>query len=415
MLPFDRWGGHVGPVSLLAVSFFLLLPYGITEAVRAFRTRKSSIFFGLFLAAIFLAALLSLSHAISLTYAVSGVVILGFLLIRSWLISSATDKRGLVLFEFVVLAISLLVVGFGYFQFIADLLGFPQSITYLLPRYSSQSTFIIPRVQSTALEPLYLANFLFIPLGILIARFAKAGRRAKWWEIAFFIATLLLFVSTVSRGAIVGLAAAFIVIAFGLLHHFSLVKKIALPAVGVAAIVLLLIAATAFQYARKNAVKETIGIPRSAEQAITHLIDFNDRSANTRYELWPKAIDALKTSPITGVGFYNSRIYINLDRYRIGTPVSELQPLNNDYLGWLADTGLLGVLLSLPLVVLVVLRSWRIIRDRCQSLATPYLFALTGMAVQAATFHPMLLLRLWIVLGVFFVADSLYRKGNAIT
>ena len=412
LLPFDRWAGHIGPVSMLSASLLLLFPWGVTEAFRTSRSRKNSIYFGLSIMAILLAVVLSLSHAISSSYAISGIMILVFLLVRSWLIGSATDKRGLALFESVLLAISLLVVGFGYFQFIADLLGFPQAVTHLLPRYSSQSTFIIPRVQSTALEPLYLANFLFIPLGILIARFIKVGHINKWWEIAFFVATLFLFISTVSRGAILGLIVAFIIMAFGLLHRFSIVKKLALPAVGVVTIAVLIMAAIAFQYTQQNAVKETVGIPRSAQQAITHLIDFNDRSANTRYELWPKAIDAVKTSPLTGVGFYSSRIFIHQEQYRAETPVAELQPLNNDYLGWLADTGLIGVILSLPLIVLVVQKSWQIIRGRCQSLATPYLFALTGMAVQAATFHSMLLLRLWVVLGVFFAADRLYNSTN---
>ena len=56
---------------------------------------------------------------------------------------------------------------FGYYQFVGDMIGFPQVLTGLREQYT-KIVFGIPRVHSTAIEPLYFAGMLMIPLIILI-------------------------------------------------------------------------------------------------------------------------------------------------------------------------------------------------------------------------------------------------------
>jgi O-antigen ligase len=153
------------------------------------------------------------------------------------------------------------------------------------------------------------------------------------------------------------------------------------------------------QQYQSHPVKETIGVQRTLAQELEHYINLGDRSANTRYELWPLGVQAWQTHPVWGVGLYNSRIYVHGADYASGVPLAKLQPLNNDYLGWLSETGLVGVAAMLPLTVLWVLAVILAVR-RPGRVTLPFVLAGVGMAVQASTFGSLLLLRTWVVAGL---------------
>lgn len=56
---------------------------------------------------------------------------------------------------------------FGVFQFFGDFLNFPTALTGLRPQYT-KAVFGYPRIQATAIEPLYFAGMLFLPLFFVI-------------------------------------------------------------------------------------------------------------------------------------------------------------------------------------------------------------------------------------------------------
>ena len=152
------------------------------------------------------------------------------------------------------LVLVMLAVGvFACYQFVGDMIGLPLELTGLRDQYT-KIVFGIPRVHATAIEPLYFAGMLMMPITILIIsliykrpvtinqtlinffnQFRFLSRAAqfltglntsdsnngfKWSLLAFF---LILFVLTLSKGAwaftavtLVGL----LLMRFKLISHF---------------------------------------------------------------------------------------------------------------------------------------------------------------------------------------------------
>jgi len=67
----------------------------------------------------------------------------------------------------------------GIYQFFGDMAGLPTSLTGLDPGYT-KVVFGFPRIHAFSKEPLYYANYIFIPLGIALALFfSKQAKRTK--------------------------------------------------------------------------------------------------------------------------------------------------------------------------------------------------------------------------------------------
>jgi O-antigen ligase len=98
---------------------------------------------------------------------------------------------------------------FGYYQLVADFVGFPPLLTGLRETYTKE-VFGIARVHSTAIEPQYFAGMLFVPIFTLCG-YILAGQKVfekvpKWMNPLLLVFFLLLFFITISKGAILVLA-----------------------------------------------------------------------------------------------------------------------------------------------------------------------------------------------------------------
>src|SRR3989338_5134141 len=100
-----------------------------------------------------------------------------------------------------ILLLSMAVVClFGIYQFLGDIVGLPTSLTGLRPQYT-KDILCFPRIQSTALEPLYFANYLLIPLSIATSLWlSKASRIKPLWLLMLVILGGVNFILTVSPG-----------------------------------------------------------------------------------------------------------------------------------------------------------------------------------------------------------------------
>jgi O-antigen ligase len=343
--------------------------------------------------------------------AAGAAITLTWLLLRAWLLALWLDKADLVLLAKAVIISGLGVALLGWLQAAADLAGWPASITGLLPRYSHTATYIIPRPQSVALEPLYLAHYLLIPLGLLVAYWLSRRRRLA---AAAGLTITSLIVATGSRGGLLGLMALTSLAIIASLWRRPQARKagmiIALTG-GVAALALGLVIWRQYQ---SRPVAKDVKVERTWRSALAHYVDFNDRSANTRYELWPAAVAQWRQHPWTGVGLYNSRLALHPAAVAAGVPVEQLQPFNNDYLAWLAETGLAGMAAALGLGAVLVLAARQLWRQ-WSMWGSGWSLALAGMAVQALTFHSLLLLRTWVVVGALlgaFVAQQATKRDE---
>jgi O-antigen ligase len=348
--------------------------------------------------------------------AMAAAVLLCFVLVRGWVLAQYVREPELTRFEDIVLWVTIAVVGFGYYQYVADVFGLSQSWTFLKPMYSSAGAYPFPRVQSFALEPLYLAHYLFLPIGILLVRFVRR-QKASLFEKIVLVVTLALFMVSLSRGAMLGLLLA-ITATLVVVRSWKLLKylaKIAVPAVLIVVAMLLLAGAVReANTAGRPSTAATAGTPNLTEKTdpvdafTSHAVDLNDGSARNRYDLWPRTIDMFLEHPVTGVGLNNSRLLLHGGSNTASTAeANALQPVNNDFLAFLSEMGLVGLVLALPLIWLMLRALWGVVRARLDHPSGPYAFALVGMAVEANAFHSLLLLRTWVVIGLLVAGARL--------
>ncbi len=163
-------------------------------------------------------------------------------------------------------------------------------------------------------------------------------------------------------------------------------------------------------------------------QRITQMFSFTDASALNRFNLWEKAIILIKASPIFGVGFarYND-IPWNFDQLPLYKYSSLIKFYNgsraifndtnahNSYLGFMAETGIIGLILMMVFwifVFYVFIKAYRVSSDIFEkkvylsisgSIATLFILAISENYMTAPTL--MMLLSVSIALGLGFLND----------
>ncbi len=419
IMPLDRVQNlATRPPYLSLIALLLLLQRGLVLAWDWFRNKnrfrpRADLAAAFFLPAI--AAGVASVTAYDSNVAIAATILFCFVLLRGWALAQYVRQNDLELFEDILPWVAGVVVGFGYYQYIGDVLGLPQSWTLLRGSYSSIATYPFPRVQSFALEPLYLAHYLFLPIGVLLIRFLRR-RRAPLVEQIVLIFTLALFMLSLSRGAILGLLLAVVLMlvvgrSWRLLGYFAKTTGLALVIV----FAMLLLAGVA-QNARTSVTPSTegsAGTTGTVGAFTSHAVDLNDGSARTRFDLWPPTIKIFTEHPLTGVGPNNSRLLLHDGANSISTgEANKLQPVNNDYLAYLSEMGLVGLLLTLPLIWFVLRALWGVVRARLDHPSSPYAFALLGMAFEANAFHSLLLLRTWVVIALLVAGARLVSENH---
>jgi O-antigen ligase len=351
------------------------------------------------------AAIAATVTAFNVNIALAAAILLFSVLLRGWVLAQYVREREINLFEDFVLWMTVVVTAFGLFQFFGDTFGVSRAWTFLEARYTSRAAFPFPRVQSFALEPLYLAHYLFLPIGILLVRRWRT-RKASIFEQILLIATLVILLLTLSRGGILGLllcvlAMTAVTRSWRELLYFA-------RSVTVAFVIVIGMLSLA------GAVPKAYDKVSAVDAFTSHATDLNEDSARTRYDLWPGTMQIFFDHPLLGVGPNNSRLLL-----QHGTPTSTrdeaaaMQPVNNDYLAYLSEMGVVGTILTLPLIWLVLRSLWGVVRARFDHPSAPYAFALVGMAFQANSFHSLLLLGTWVVIGLLIAGARLVGEKQA--
>jgi O-antigen ligase len=244
-----------------------------------------------------------------------------------------------------------------------------------------------------------------IPLWLLTFDFwkNKSTRSNRRLQI-LFIATAALFILTVARSATIGLIISGLVFLWGLDQlnkHRDYLKFIA-KAWGSAlllALVLVLVSGVVAIFIPKNAIHNDSGLS-SLKLFGGHAVDVNDGSARTRYDLWPKSIGLIEKHPLEGAGANNSRIELNIEKWRQGAAPNRLQPFNNDLIALAVDLGLLALVFFGPLFAFLLRAFYQLFKKGWNSIAAPFALILVGMLIQGNFFQSLLLTRLWVVIGL---------------
>ena len=123
---------------------------------------------------------------------------------------------------------------FGVYQFVGDMIGLPIYLTGLREQYT-KIIFGVPRVHATALEPLYFAGMLFLPIFFMVTLIifkkdfilfqnVKSGNRLNFLNSPQFILSffIIIFLSTISKGGMLSITVSSFVLLFLIFSRINL-------------------------------------------------------------------------------------------------------------------------------------------------------------------------------------------------
>jgi len=341
-----------------------------------------------------------------------------------------------------VILVSAAAVGlFGLWQFLSDMIGLPTSLTGLRPQYT-KSILGFTRIQSTAIEPLYFANYLLLPLGLLISMILdgrsvsssglpvcplrvtggsvknsiqisdqvgndKVGfENEKKWRISLYALLALLLVNfllTSSRGGYLAFLAMAGVIVWMYREKVLALKRFFF--IGLAGLML------AFITIQALAVYDVTTPDSLASTFMEHITTVTSGAAyEERVETFERSLQAFETHPFIGVGVGGYGPY--------SATFPEQEPeigwaiVNNEPLELLAETGILGVGAMLAFLIYVLYLGAKRLPPALRELEPVRIgafAALIGIIVQYQTFSTLYIVHVWFSIGLLIAISSLSK------
>ncbi|MFH1425999.1 MAG: O-antigen ligase family protein [Candidatus Kerfeldbacteria bacterium] len=292
----------------------------------------------------------------------------------------------------------LLVTLFGLYQFVGDIIGLPPEITGLRELYTKE-ILGFPRVQSTALEPLYFANYLLVPLSVLLSLFLARDRSMKsWMVIGLFGLGLVNLVLTVARGGYIGFAASALVLLayyFFQLKLFTWRNLFYAAAAGIAGIVL---------------VTQVIGFDVISTQFLGHVSGvFEGASFSERVDMFSVAEEAWRQHPVVGIGSGSFGPFESW--HPLVVPEQGWRIVNNEYLELLAENGTLGFAAMVAVFLVVIIRSVKALTVKAdpyiKTVLVAFFAAFVGILVQYNTFSILYIVHIWFVIGMLIALQNM--------
>lgn len=350
---------------------------------------------------------LLIPEAINIKRSIAVVVFNGFTIATAFSVGLLFKKQYIKPLLTSLFASAIFVCVIGLLQYPADLLGVAAKYTGLLERYRTE-VFGFPRIQSTALEPLYFASYLMLPISaalvLLLRKTQNIYKKTKWLWGLLLLFSFTVFM-TVSRGGAFGLIAAFVfaVIVLGWLQLTSW-KKIGLTLV-------VLVAGFVLTFATISVLNKTtlkLGLDKGKNtggQFTSHLQDTGTESnGDERSVSRQKAINILKMNHIAvvigiGPGQYGPYIQNN-----VPMPEGGWQIVNNLTLELLVETGVVGLCTILAFFTVL---AWKLLvvhkntKDKnVQVFALIIVTFLVAEAVQYQSFSTLYIMQIWVATGL---------------
>lgn len=295
---------------------------------------------------------------------------------------------------------------FGIYQFLGDIAGLPITLTGLKDIYT-KAVLGFPRIQAFSMEPLYFANFLFIPLG-LAGSFYFLGQTKitnKSRLLVFIILILLNIILGISRGAYIALAVMILFFAIFLLR-----KVLTLKNVIVALLAILIVGSLSYGFLK-------ISRPDALEQFIGHATvkDYSQgESVQKRLKDFSKAIEFWQTSPWIGIGPGNyGPAYLG---YPSHDTVTNWDIVNNQYIESLTETGILGLVTLFATFLIIIWRSvtayFKTQNPFLKATMFGLLAAFIAIIVQYNFFSTLYIMYIWVLIGMMIATQNLCFKSE---
>ena len=347
-------------------------------------------------------SLISMMLAVDHNRAFSVLVFTIFMIIVSFMTTNIVDsEKRLETVVKIFLYAAFFVSLFGLYQFAGDIIGLPNNLTGLKDIYS-KAVMGFPRIQAFSMEPLFLANYLFIPLGLALSLYIfKENKIASNTKLLALIALIsIVIVLGISRGAYIALGffASFFV--FFMARKFLTFKNIMIFIVGI-----IIVGGTSYEFLK-------ISRPDALKTFISHakIEDFSvGESVQKRLADYQKAIDYWGEKPFLGIGPGNYG-----PRYKNYPPHSEVkgwEVVNNEYLEILAETGIFGLLFFALTILMLCLRTIKAYYAGGSNFQKAVLIglisALIAILVQYNFFSTLYIMHIWILIGLIVAAQNL--------
>lgn len=292
---------------------------------------------------------------------------------------------------------------FGLWQFIGDMFGAPAALTGLRPHYT-KAILGFTRVQSTAAEPLYFADYLLLPMGLALSWVLSGVQKYRKPLLALLGLLFVNLILTASRGGYAGFIAMGAAVIWMHRRRLPAFKKI-LP-LALAAVVL---AITVIAAIGRFAV--TTPEPLSAS-FIRHVVTVTDGAAFVeRSETIGKALGAFARHPWIGVGVGGYGPFFAT--YATIKPEAGWAIVNNEPLELLAEVGILGLAAFIMFIATVLRAGARQADDaNLESIRIGALAALIGMLVHYQTFSTLYIMHVWFTIGLILALTGRARNGT---
>ncbi|HEC84644.1 MAG TPA: O-antigen ligase domain-containing protein [Thioploca sp.] len=402
-LPFERLGAYEFGNTTIRVAQILLLITGLVWFLRLVWKRSYSfvrnpplIPLSLFLVVV----LASLTNALNIGRSVTVLIYVIFTASLAFVIPNlVVTKKQLQKVVIVLLVSFVLVSGFGLFQFLGDMTGLPQEVTGLRELYT-KDILGFTRIQSTAYEPLYFANYLLIPIAILFALFLAGNNVIRsGWTIALFSLGVVNLVLTVSRGGYLALAVTLLLIGVIYFKKLFIVRNIVIIVIGT--VVLFWV------------VLQTLGTGGelfTLDKFQEHVTNaFYGASYDERIETFDQAFIAWREYPIIGVGIGGFGPYVARHPYYI--PHDGWRIVNNEFIEILAENGIIGLLLFMSVLFVLIVRSIKAImvaRDNyLRAIMVALLGVCLGIIIQYQTFSTLYVVHIWFLIGSMVACQNI--------
>ncbi len=350
--------------------------------------------------AFLLSNLISLFFAINFTRGVEVFVFTTFVAGVSFVVPQiVTTKEHVEKLVRILMISAVLVSLFGIYQFIGDLIGLPPTLTGLGVLYT-KAVFGFPRIQSTAAEPLYFANYLLIPIGVALSLLLNAKKQNTFWWLVVIMLFVVNFLLTLSRGGYVGFVGLVIVLAIAHYKHVFSKKNLALYGIifGVAAV------AFGFLIGFSSNAREAVNTFWGQAFNFSSGASIEERQGTVSQALWQFA-----GHPIFGIGPGNFGPAI-AERPLV-TPTAGWLIVNNETIELLTETGIVGLTLFVLVLAIVFFRSIRAFRAArdpyIKNVLAGLLAAFVAVFIQYQSFSTLFVLHVWVLMGLLVAVQNI--------
>jgi len=356
-------------------------------------------------------SILSIINSENLMRSFSVFLFNSFVIIVSLIIPTLIkDEKTLTKIIYILFFSAGIVSIFGIYQFLGDMIGLSNSITGLREQYTKQ-VFGFPRVQSTALEPLYFANYLLIPIALAFSFLLPKNIKEKPQKQIFIVfilgISIINLILTISRGAYIAFGAMLILFFIIYFKNFFSFKRILIISFIVIIALFSVLGFLKFTGKEKNIdkfIKQATNISKGV-------------AVKERYSTIDTAKMMIEEHPFIGFGPGSFGPYAAVSPY--------IQPnqgwliVNNILLEIWAEEGLFGLISFLILGLIIIIRTikaWQIANKTSnyylKTILLGLFIAFISIFIQYQTFSILYILHIWFLIGLLIACQNMILNNS---